>query len=58
MPADTMPMTAPLDPRTGTTAWTSGPMVPVIFSVTTSPARAGARLPTNCLPIRSGSGWV
>lgn len=58
IPAETSPTTLPLLPMTGTTAWTSGPMVPMIFSVVTSPASAGCRLPTNFLPMRSGSGCV
>lgn len=57
-PADTRPTTVPSGPRIGTTACTSGPMVPVSSSVTTCPASAGAMSPTNFLPMRSGLGWV
>lgn len=58
MPADTRPTTCPVGARTGTIACTSGPIVPVICSTTTPPPSAGSMLPTNFLPIRSGSGWV
>lgn len=58
MPAETIPMTLPSAPKTGTTAWTSGPMVPLICSVTTLPSRTGPSSPTNFFPMRPGSGWV
>ncbi len=57
-PAETMPTTLPSVSLTGTVAWTSGPMVPLTLSMTVLPARAGAMVPTNFLPIRSGMGWV
>ncbi len=58
MPADTRPTTVPSPLSTGTTACTSCPMVPSISSTTGSPASAGSMVPTNCLPMRSGRGWV
>ena len=58
MPADTRPTTLPSSALIGTTACTSGPMVPVISSVKERPSSAGSRVPTNFLPIRSGLGWV
>lgn len=57
-PADTSPSTEPSGPSTGTTACTSRPIVPSISSVTGRPASAGATVPTNFFPMRSGLGWV
>ncbi len=58
IPADTRPTTLPPGSFTGTTTCTSGPIVPVMCSVTVPPASAGARVPTNFLPMRSGLGCV
>ncbi|CAM5727966.1 hypothetical protein SVIOM342S_07562 [Streptomyces violaceorubidus] len=58
MPAETRPTTFPPGSSMGTMAWTSGPMVPSISSVTVFPASAGAMFPTNFFPMRSGLGWV
>ncbi len=58
MPADTRPTTLPRALSTGTTAWTSGPMVPLIVWVIGCPASGGPMSPTNFFPIRFGWGWV
>ncbi len=58
MPAETRPTTFPSGALTGTMAWTSGPMVPSISSVTVFPASAGAMFPTKVLPMRFVLGWV
>ena len=58
MPADTSPTIFPRESRTGTTACTSRPMVPLTVSVIGWPASGGPVVPTNFLPIRDGRGWV
>ncbi len=57
IPALTRPTISPWS-RIGVTARTDSPSVPLYVSVKVCPASAGAVLPTNFLPIRSGVGWV
>ena len=54
------PTSATISPfsRTGTTARTERPSVPVVVSVTVRPRAAGSNVPTNRLPIRLGVGCV
>ncbi len=56
-PAATSPTMPPSASRTGTTARTLGPSVPVKVSVSDRPARAGPVVPRYLRPISSGSGW-
>lgn len=57
-PAATSPTIPPSASRTGTTARTLGPSVPVNVSVIDRPASGGPVVPRYLRPISSGSGWV
>ncbi|CAM5734036.1 hypothetical protein SFUMM280S_05305 [Streptomyces fumanus] len=57
IPALTRPTVRPPD-RTGATARTEGPSVPVYVSVKVRPRSAGSMCPWKRRPIWPGSGWV